>query len=91
MRLNKFLVRLGTNLFQNSQQLEDYLYISASLRTDSAASFLRMTEPIDVISNAIMALVAPQQYDYGLAGIKFIKNGQHLYDQPPILDSWISV
>jgi hypothetical protein len=91
VRLNQFVVRLGANLFQNSQQLDDYLYVSASLRTDSAANFLRVTESIDVISNAITALVAPRQYDYGLAAIELIKNGRHLYDRHPILDSWISV
>ena len=91
VRLNQLLVRLGSNPFQNSQQLEDFLYVSASLRTDSAAEFLKATESVDVISNAITALVAPRQYDYGLAAIELIKKGQHLYDRHPIVDSWISV
>jgi hypothetical protein len=91
VRLNQFLVGLGTSLFLNSQQLEDYLYVSASLKTPLAVDFLKATISIDVISNAITALVVPQQYDVDLAVIQLIKNSQHLYDQHPILDSWILV
>lgn len=89
--LNQFLVRLGTNHCPKSQQLADYLYVSASLRTPSAGDFLKVTESIDVITNAVTALVAPRQYDVGLAAIKLIKNGQHLFHDHPILDRWISV
>src|SRR5882762_4470889 len=56
-----------------------------------AANFLRATASVDVISNAIMALVAPRQYDFGLAAIEQIKNGHHLDSSHPILDSWILV
>jgi len=56
---NQFLARLGTNHFPKPQQLTDYLYVSASLRTPSVGDFLNATESIDVISNAITALVAP--------------------------------
>jgi hypothetical protein len=56
-----------------------------------AIDFLKATISIDVISNAITALVVPQQYDVDLAVIQLIKNSQHQYDQHPILDSWILV
>jgi hypothetical protein len=46
---------------------------------------------LDLICNAITALVAPQQYDAGLAAIQLIKQGQHLHSAHQNLGSWNSV
>ncbi len=91
VRLDQLSIIFAANLVPKSQQLKDHLYVSTSLKTEPAASFLRATASVDVISNAIMALVAPRQYDFGLAAIERIKNGHHLDSSHPILDSWISV
>jgi Oxygenase domain of the 2OGFeDO superfamily len=46
---------------------------------------------LDIICNAITALVAPQQYDAGLAAIQLIKDGQHLNSSHPNIYKWNSV
>ncbi len=59
VRLDQLSIIFAANLVPKSQQLKDHLYISTSLKTEPAASFLRATASVDVISNAITALVAP--------------------------------
>ena len=52
---------------------------------------MQITAGLDVICNAITALIAPQQYDSGLSAIQLIKSDMHLHRTHPNLDHWISV
>jgi len=52
---------------------------------------LQITAGLDVICNAITALIAPQQYDSGLSAIQLLKSDVHLHRTHPNLDHWISV
>ena len=76
---------------QTVKRLEDPLYVSGEIRTQSASDFLRTTISVDIICNAITALVTPQQYDVGLDAIQLIKQGTHLHGTHPNIDHWISV
>lgn len=71
--------------------MHEKIYVSSAIRSDNAADFLKATASIDVICNAITALIAPQQYDAGLAAIQLLKDGLHLHDTHPNLVHWTSV
>ena len=73
------------------KQLHEKLYVSSDVRSDHAANFLKATTGIDIICNAITALIAPQQYDVGLVAVQHLKDGVHLHKTHPNLDHWISV
>ena len=64
--------------------------MSSDIRTESAGDFLRITASLDILSDAITALVAPQQYDYGLAAMICLKAGDHLDRWHPVIDHWHS-
>lgn len=64
--------------------------MSSEIRTKSAGDFLRITASLDVLSDAITALVAPQQYDYGLATTMRLQAGDHLDRWHPIVNQWLS-
>ena len=78
-------------LFLNLKQLHEKTYISSDIRSDNAADFLKATASVNVICNAITALIVPQQYDAGLAAIQLLKDGLHLHKTHPNLYRWISV
>ena len=78
-------------LLVHCQQLDKELYVSSHTRTDEAADFLKVTTSLDVMCNAITALIGPQQYDAGLEAICLLKSGSHLHDTHPNLDYWGSV
>jgi hypothetical protein len=71
--------------------LHEKIYVSSDIRSDAAADFLHATASVDLIANAITALIAPQQYDAGLATIQLLKEGMHLHDTHPNLGYWTSV
>ena len=73
------------------QQLSALLYVSSDIRSDEAANFLRTTTSLDLLSDAVTALVAPQQYDRGKAAITCLKKGDYLHQRLPIIDHWHSV
>jgi hypothetical protein len=73
------------------KRLHEKLYVSSDVRSDHAADFLKSTTGIDIICNAITALIAPQQYDVGLAAIQHLKDGVHLHNTHPNIEHWISV
>jgi Oxygenase domain of the 2OGFeDO superfamily len=73
------------------KQLHEKIYVSSDIRSDHAADFLKATVGIDVICNAIMALIAPQQYDAGLVAVQLLKDGAHLHSTHPNLEHWTSV
>ena len=50
-----------------------------------------MTAGVDVICNAITALIAPQQYEVGLAAVQLLKDSLHLHNTHLNLYHWISV
>jgi hypothetical protein len=73
------------------KQLTDLLYVSTDLRSEAAEDFLQSTDSLIVLSNAITALVAPQQYDSGLAAIQQIKQGDELDSFHDNLNHWYSI
>ena len=73
------------------EKLNKKIYVSSDVRSDDAADFLRATANVDLIANAITALIAPQQYDVGLAAIQLLKDGMHLHKTHPNLECWTSV
>jgi len=73
------------------QRLQDFLYVSSSIKSDYSADFLEMTANFNIICNAITALVAPEQYDAGMAATQLIKSGQHLYETHQSIYHWNSV
>ena len=73
------------------KQLHEKIYVSSDIRSDDAANFLQATASINLVVNAITALIAPQQYDAGLAAIQLLKDGMHLHNTHPNLDRWTSV
>jgi hypothetical protein len=73
------------------QQLSESLYVSADVRTNEATDFLRTTASLDILSDAVTALVAPKQYDCGKAAIMSLKEGNHLDRHLPAVDHWNSV
>jgi hypothetical protein len=64
--------------------------VSSDIRSNEAANFLRTTASLDVLSNAITALVSPQQYDVGLAATTCLQAGDHLNSWHPIVNQWTS-
>ena len=66
-------------------------YGSSDIRSDDAANFLQATDSINLIVNAITALIVPQQYNAGLATIQLPMDGIHLHNTHPNLDHWTSV
>lgn len=80
-------IRLTLTLFQ---RLSDSLYVSTDIRTDQAVDFLSGTASLNLLSDAVAALVSPQQYDYGKAAIKCLKEGDHLHQHLPVVDHWNS-
>jgi len=71
--------------------LDKKLYVSSDVRSDEAGNFLDMTAGLDMICNAITALIGPQQYDAGLAAVQLVKAGSHLQNTHPNVDRWMSV
>jgi len=71
--------------------LDKKLYVSSDVRSDEACNFLDMTAGLDMICNAITALIGPQQYDAGLAAVQLVKAGSHLQNTHPNVDRWMSV
>ena len=61
------------------------------MKKDSTASFLQVTSSQAIISNAITALIAPEQYDGGLAAIQRLKGEGVLANMHPNIGLWISV
>jgi len=61
------------------------------MKKDSTASFLQVTSSQAIISNAITALIAPEQYDGGLAAIQRLKGEGVLANMHPNISLWISV
>jgi hypothetical protein len=61
------------------------------IRTNQATNFLCATASIDLLSDAVTALVAPQLYDCGKAAIKCLKEGDHLDRCLPAVNHWHSV
>src|ERR1700685_4410970 len=61
------------------------------MKKDSTASFLQVTSSQAIISNAIMVLIAPEQYDEGLAAIQRLKGEGVLANMHPNISLWISV
>jgi hypothetical protein len=78
-------------LFVCPKQLDKKLYVSSDIRSTEAADFLEITAGLDVICNAITALISPQQYDAGLSAIQLIKSNTDLHRTHPNVDRWISV
>ena len=54
-----FAISLSTHIL--FKQLSEQLYVSSDIRSNEAAKFLSVTAGLDVLSNAITALVAPQR------------------------------
>jgi len=73
------------------KQLDKKLYVSSDIRTDEARDFLQTTAGLGNISNAMTALIAPQQHDAGLAAIQCINAGMHIHAAHPNQNFWISV
>jgi hypothetical protein len=73
------------------QQLSESLYVSSDIRTNEAADFLYTTTSLNLLSDAVTALVAPKQYDFGKAAIMHLKEGDHLDRHLPVVDRWNSV
>ena len=73
------------------QQLSESLYVSSDIRTDEAANFLHTTASLALLADAVTALVAPQQYNSGMAAIRCLKEGDHLNRHLPTVDCWNSV
>jgi hypothetical protein len=71
--------------------LHDKLYVSSDIRSEEAVDFLKATANIDIVCNTITALIAPQQYDVGLAAVQLLKDGAHLQSTHPNIDHWTSV
>jgi hypothetical protein len=80
-------IKLTLTLFQ---RLSDSLYVSTDIRTNQAIDFLSGTASLNLLSDAVAALVSPQQYDYGKATIKCLKEDDHLHKRLPVIDHWNS-
>jgi hypothetical protein len=71
--------------------MKDSLYVSSSIKTETAAGFLQVTAPLDIIYNAITSLVAPKLYDIGLGAVRLIKEGHSLHQTHQNVHLWTSV
>jgi len=78
-------------LILSFKQLTDQLYVSTDLRSEEAEDFLQSTNSLFMLSNAITALVASQQYDSGLSTIQQIKQGKELDSLHDNLNHWYSI
>lgn len=73
------------------QQLHEKLYTTPALRSEAGMRFIRDIGPLEILCNAVIALISPGLYDVGLSSMRQVRAGYEMASRHPVVDSWPSV
>src|SRR5215475_6559146 len=72
------------------QRLEDPIVVSADFRHPVGAKFVRQVQNVELLHNAILALISPDLYWKGFEAVDQLLNGNFLSKNHHVIRDWTS-